>query len=124
VDNQDPEDIIRKLRAHLDKQGYEDVIIHQSSTEKPARTPMDGPFIDVAQAAARDVYGREAYIVPSMAATGPMYHFVHDLNLPTVMAGINYVGGRDHAPDEHVRIEDFRRGTKHIAAILWRFAQT
>ena len=37
------------------------------------------------------------------------------------MAGINYVGGRDHAPDEHVRIEDFRRGTKHIAAILQRF---
>jgi acetylornithine deacetylase/succinyl-diaminopimelate desuccinylase-like protein len=40
------------------------------------------------------------------------------------MAGINYVGGRDHAPDEHVRIEDYRRGTKHIAAILQRFAES
>jgi len=123
VDAQDPEDIIRKLRLHLDAMGFEDVVINQSSTEKPARTPMDAPFIEVAQAAARDVYGRDAYLVPSMAATGPMYHFLHDLNLPTVMAGINYVGGRDHAPDEHIRIEDFRRGTKHIAAILWHFAQ-
>jgi acetylornithine deacetylase/succinyl-diaminopimelate desuccinylase-like protein len=77
----------------------------------------------VAQAASLDVYGREAYIVPSMAATGPMYSFVHDLGMPAVMAGINYVGGRDHAPDEHVRIEDFRRGTKHIAAILRRFGK-
>jgi acetylornithine deacetylase/succinyl-diaminopimelate desuccinylase-like protein len=123
VNNQDPVDIIRKLRAHLDRMGFEDVVIHQSSTERPARTQMDDPFVAVAQAAARDVYGKDAYIVPSMAATGPMYHFVHDLDMPAVMAGINYVGGRDHAPDEHVRIEDFRRGTKHIAAILHHFAR-
>ena len=123
VDQQDPEDIVAKLRTHLDRLGFEDVQINRSSMEKPARSAMDDPFVEVAQTAARDVYGRDAYIVPSMAATGPMYHFVHDLNLPTVMAGINYVGGRDHAPDEHVRIEDFRRGTKHIAAILYRFGQ-
>jgi acetylornithine deacetylase/succinyl-diaminopimelate desuccinylase-like protein len=124
VDDQDPDDIVDKLRAHLGRFGFEDVVVHQSSSERAARTAMDDPFIDVAQAAARDVYGRDAYLVPSMAATGPMYHFVHDLGLPTVMAGINYVGGRDHAPDEHVRIEDFRRGTKHIAAILHHFAAT
>jgi acetylornithine deacetylase/succinyl-diaminopimelate desuccinylase-like protein len=121
VDDQDPQDIIEKLRAHLGRFGFDDFVVHQSSTERAARTQMDDPFIDVAQAAARDAYGREAYIVPSMAATGPMYHFVHDLGLPTVMAGINYVGGRDHAPDEHVRIADYRNGTKHIAAILYRF---
>jgi acetylornithine deacetylase/succinyl-diaminopimelate desuccinylase-like protein len=124
VGDQDPDDIIAKLRRHLERYGFDDVVVRQSSTERAARTPMDDPFIDVAQAAARDVYGREAFLVPSMAATGPMYHFVHDLGLATVMAGINYVGGRDHAPDEHVRIEDFRRGTKHIAAILQRFSES
>ena len=85
---------------------------------------MDDPFVAIAQAAAVDVYGREAFIVPSMAATGPMYHFVHDLGLPCVMAGINYVGSRDHAPDEHVRVSDFRNGTKHIAALLRRFGES
>jgi acetylornithine deacetylase/succinyl-diaminopimelate desuccinylase-like protein len=123
VDDQDPDDLIAKLRAHLERFGFDDVVVRQSSSERAARTPMDAPFIDVAQAAARDAYGREAYLVPSMAATGPMYHFVHDLGLATVMAGINYVGGCDHAPNEHVRIEDYRRGTKHIAAILHRFAE-
>jgi len=62
-------------------------------------------------------------VVPNMPATGPMYHFVHDLGLPSVMAGINYVGGRDHAPDEHIRLADFYLGTKHIAALLQRFAE-
>jgi acetylornithine deacetylase/succinyl-diaminopimelate desuccinylase-like protein len=123
VDDQDPDDIIAKLRRHLERVGFEDALVHQSSSERAARTQLDDPFIDVAQRAARDVYGREAFIVPSMAATGPMFHFVHDLGLPTVMAGINYVGGRDHAPDEHVRIEDYRNGTKHIAAILQRFSE-
>jgi acetylornithine deacetylase/succinyl-diaminopimelate desuccinylase-like protein len=124
VDDQDPDDLIARLRAHLQRFGFDDVVVKQSSSEKAARTPMDDPFIEIVQRAALDAYGREAYLVPSMAATGPMYHFVHDLGLATVMAGINYVGGRDHAPDEHVRIEDYRRGTKHIAAILHRFAES
>ncbi len=122
VFDQDPEAIVRKLRAHLDAYGFDDVKIVQSSTERAARTAMDDPFVGIVQAAAREVYGREPYLVPNMAATGPMYHFVNELGLPCVMAGINYVGGRDHAPDEHVRIEDFRLGTRHIAAIIQRFA--
>ena len=121
VVDQDPEDILRKLRRHLDSHDCEDVVIRQFSTERAARTPIDDAFVGVAQAAARDVYGREAFVVPNIPATGPMYHFVHGLGLASVMAGINYVGGRDHAPDEHIRREDFRLGTQHIAAVLQRF---
>jgi acetylornithine deacetylase/succinyl-diaminopimelate desuccinylase-like protein len=50
-----------------------------------------------------------------------MHPFVHDLGLPTVSFGVNYIGGRDHAPDEHVRIEDYRRATYHVAALIQRF---
>ena len=124
VVGQDPDDIVRKLRRHLDSYGFEDVKVNQFSTERAARTAIDDPFVAVAQASARDVYGRDAYVVPNMPATGPMYHFVHDLGLPSVMAGINYVGGRDHAPDEHIRLPDFYLGTKHIAALLQRFGET
>lgn len=122
VVDQDPEDIIRKLRHHLDENGFDDIRINQFSTERAVRTPMDDPFVALCQAAANDVYGRDAFLVPNMPQTGPMYHFVHDLGQACVMAGINYIGGRDHAPDEHIRVEDFRLGTKHIAAIMQRFA--
>ncbi len=124
VNDQDPEDIVRKLRKHLDAQGFEDVAIIESTKERPARSPMDDPFVALCQSAAAEVYGREAFLVPTMAATGPMYHFVHDLGLPCVMAGINYVGGCDHAPNEHIRIDDFRNGTKHIANILTKFGES
>ncbi len=124
VVDQDPEDIVRKLRAHLDKQGFDDITIRQFSTERASRTDVADPFVDLCQQAAGDAYGRPAYLVPSFPATGPMYHFSQELQMPCVLAGVNYIGGRDHAPDEHIRVEDFRLGTRHIAAILQRFGQT
>lgn len=123
VVDQDPEDIVHKLRAHLSKLGFDDVEVRQFSTERAARTPIDDPFVALCQESAREVYGRDAFIVPNMPQTGPMYHFNHELGLASVMAGINYIGGRDHAPDEHIRVEDFRAGTKHIASILQRFGE-
>jgi acetylornithine deacetylase/succinyl-diaminopimelate desuccinylase-like protein len=124
VVDQDPHDLAAKLRAHLDGHGFEDVAIVLHSLEKAARTRIDDPFVDICCETARLAYGRDAYVVPNMAATGPMHYFVNDLALPSVMTGVNYVGSRDHAPDEHIRIEDFRRGAYHIAALLQRLGQT
>ncbi len=123
VVDQDPEDIIRKLRAHLAKFGFDDITVKQFSTEHPSRTDMDDAFVKLTQDAANDAYGHAALIVPTFPATGPMHHFAEELQMPCVMAGVNYIGGRDHAPDEHIRVEDFRLGTRHIAAIIERFGR-
>jgi acetylornithine deacetylase/succinyl-diaminopimelate desuccinylase-like protein len=122
VVDQHPDDIAAKLRRHLDARGLTDVKLTLIGGEPPARTPMSDPFVRLCQETGRQVYGVEPFVLPSMAATGPMYHFVHDLGLASVMLGVNYTGGRDHAPDEHIRVEDFRRGTKHVAALLQAFA--
>ncbi len=124
VVDQDPDDIVRKLRRHLDSLGFEDVKVRQFSTERAWRTAIDDPFVAVCQESARQAYGRDAILVPTFPATGPMYHFSHDLGIPSVLAGINYVGGRDHAPDEHIRLEDFYAGTKHVAALIQRFGES
>ena len=67
-------------------------------------------------------YGRPPRLLPNMAGTGPMYHFVRDLELPTAGAGVGYPESRAHAPDENIRIADFILGTRHVAAILDGFA--
>jgi acetylornithine deacetylase/succinyl-diaminopimelate desuccinylase-like protein len=123
VPDQDPLDLAAKLRRHLDDHGFADVELKVYGAERAARTDMGDPFVALCAETARLAYGREPYLVPNMAATGPMYHFVHDLGLPTVMTGVNYVGGHDHAPDEHLRRDDYRRGTYHVAAILKRFGE-
>jgi acetylornithine deacetylase/succinyl-diaminopimelate desuccinylase-like protein len=123
VPDQDPDDILAKLRRHLDSHGFGDITVHYLSGERPARTPVTDPFVGVVRQAVLDTYGREPIVVPSMAGTGPLYPFVATLGLPTADIGIGYPETRAHAPDENIRIEDFRRGAKAIAALLGRFAE-
>ena len=121
VPDQDPDDILEKLRRHLERRGFADVKVRLLSNERPARTPVMEPFVEVVRAALREVYGREPIIVPTMAGTGPLYPFIATLGLPTADCGIGYPDARIHAPDENIRIEDFLRGTKAIAALIGRF---
>ena len=123
VPDQDPDDIFTKLRRHLDSRGLSDITLRLVSGERPARTPVSDPLVEVVRRAVVDAYGREPLIVPTMAGTGPLYPFVATLGLPTADIGIGYPDTRIHAPDENIRIEDFQNGTKAVAALLQRFAE-
>jgi acetylornithine deacetylase/succinyl-diaminopimelate desuccinylase-like protein len=123
VPEQDPGEVLDRLRRHLDRHGFQDVKVVPISGEKPVRTPLESPFVKLVCRTAEQVYGRSPHLMPNMAGTGPMYHFVRDLGLPTAGAGIGYPDSRAHAPDENIRIGDFVLGTKHIAAILDGFAK-
>jgi acetylornithine deacetylase/succinyl-diaminopimelate desuccinylase-like protein len=123
VPDQDPDDILAKLRRHLDSHSFGDTTVRRLSAERPARTPITDPFVGVVRQAVGDAYDREPIIVPTMAGTGPLYPFVATLGLPTADIGIGYPETRIHAPDENIRIEDFRKGAKAIAALLGRFGE-
>lgn len=123
VPDQDPDDIFGKLRRHLDSRGFGDITLRKLSGERPARTPVTDPFVGVVRRAVRDAYGREPIIVPTVAGTGPLYPFVATLGLPTADIGIGYPETRIHAPNENIRIEDLRNGTKAIAVLLGQFGE-
>ncbi len=122
VPDQDPEDVLEKLQRHLRQKGYGDVEVRRLAAERPARTPVDHPFVGLVCETARQVYGQEPVLIPSMAGTGPLYPFVKTLGLAMADCGIGYPESRMHAPDENIRLADFLRGTKHIAAVLECFA--
>jgi len=122
VPEQEPEEVLEKLQRHLRHKGYGDVEVRCLSAERPARTPIDHPFVGLVCEAARQVYDQEPVLIPSMAGTGPFYPFVKTLGLPTVDCGIGHPESRMHAPDENIRLADFLRSAKHIAAVLERFA--
>jgi acetylornithine deacetylase/succinyl-diaminopimelate desuccinylase-like protein len=123
VPGQDPYDIQRKLRAHLDAEGFGDVEMLAEGPEFPARTDPDDPLVGAVVRAARRVYRAGPVVLPLMAATGPMYELCQRWGLPAVGAGIGWAGSRTHSPNENVRIEDLREGTKHIALILDEFSR-
>jgi acetylornithine deacetylase/succinyl-diaminopimelate desuccinylase-like protein len=122
VPNQDPEEILLLLRDHLDREGFLDVEITYLGGEPPARTDLNDPFLMLVVETASEVYGQPQRVVPFSGGSGPNYPFIHDLKVPVATAGISYPGANVHAPDEHIIIDNFVKGTRHTARILSRFA--
>lgn len=123
VPDQRPEDVLEKLRAHLDRHGFDDVELDpEDHGENPARTPLDHPFARLVADAAFEVYGQPATLVPTMAGSGPMFSFSDTLGLPVASAGAGYPDSRAHAPNENIRLADFANAVKHVAAIVLKMA--
>jgi acetylornithine deacetylase/succinyl-diaminopimelate desuccinylase-like protein len=59
----------------------------------------------------------------SSAGTGPAHPFQEVLRIPFATAGCAYPGSRAHAPDEHIRIEDFERGKLHSALVCAKLTE-
>jgi len=123
VPDQTPEEVVGKLRAHLDRHGFEDVAITLLAAQRPAKVDPDDPFVQLTIAAARDVYDTEMVVQPIIGGSGPLYPFVSVLGVPVVSAGVGYPDSRAHAPNENVDLDYFVKGIRHTARIIAAFGE-
>lgn len=123
VPEQRPDDILAKLRAHLDRHGFKDIEIEGSTGVIPARTPIESPWVKLVAETATEIYGRKPVIQPSMAGTGPMYDFAVTLGMPIATSGVDHPSHKIHAPNENITVEDFLLGAKQAALIMERFGE-
>jgi len=123
VPNQTAEEVLKKLRTHLDREGFDDVEIILHGSTRPARIDPEHRFVKLTAETAREVYGREIVTSPMSGGSGPIYPFVYGLNLPVVSAGIGYPGFGAPAPNEPIRIDDFIQGIRHTAYIVEAFSR-
>lgn len=123
VPDQDPYDILEKLRAYLDAGGFEDVEIVVEGPEPPARTDPGDPLVGAVVEAARRAYGVEPVVKPLMAGTGPMYELCQRWGIPAAGAGVGWAGSRSHSPNENIRLSDLVEGIEHIAFIMDEFSR-
>ena len=118
-----PEDIVKKLRAHLDVEGFNDVQINFLGGEPAARTDPDDSFVRTVVQSAEEVYEFPMEIVPTVGGSGPSYPFVHDLGLPVATAGLGHPDSRAHAPNENIRIDLYLKHARHMARVIKEFAK-
>jgi acetylornithine deacetylase/succinyl-diaminopimelate desuccinylase-like protein len=123
VPDQDPTDIRKKLRAHLDEHGFSDVQITDLGGDPPARTDPDDPFIKLVTKTAEEVYEMPMQLVPMVGGSGPSHPFVHDLGLPVATAGCGYPDTKAHAPNENVRVDLYLKHARHMARLIKEFAK-
>jgi acetylornithine deacetylase/succinyl-diaminopimelate desuccinylase-like protein len=123
VPDQMPDDIIAKLRAHLDAHGFDDITITDMGSEPAAKTDPDDPFIRLVAEAGEEVYGVPPAIHPIIGGSGPNYVFAQELNVPIGTVGVGHPGSRAHAPNENIRIKDFILGITHTAHVITRLGE-
>ncbi len=121
VPDQMPEDLLGRLRAHLDREGFPDVKVTFLGGNPAGRTDPDDPFLAMVAETAEPVYGVPMQIVPMVGGSGPNYCFLNDLKVPVACAGLGYPDTRAHAPDENLRIDHYVSHARHVARILDAF---
>nr|WP_251477127.1 dipeptidase [Planococcus sp. NCCP-2050] len=125
VPNQDPDDIVAKLRAHIDAHKPAGVTVEITDFDKgkPFLTPFDHPAI---QAAGRSY--EKIYQVPTaftrMGGSVPIVAvFDEVLELPVVLMGFGLASENFHAPNEHFHLENFDKGLRVISDYLFEAAK-
>lgn len=123
VPDQDPQEIFRLVRAHLDAHGFQDIEARLLAAEHPAKTDLDAPLVRAVQNVVRAVSGQEPVTVPITPGSGPMYPLCQALGIPSVSGpGGGNPDSRIHAPNENMFVEDYINGIKGIALLFQEFA--
>lgn len=80
---------------------------------------LSDPFVQLCINTGREVYGMEPTVHPLVGGSSPIYAFARPLGgIPVIRPGVGHTGCRTHAPDEHVRLDNFLNASRHIARIL------
>ena len=116
VPDQDPDEIIEKLKAHIEKHKPAGVTVTVTEFDKgkPFITPFDHPAIQAAGRSYEKVYNvptaytRGGGSIPIVAA------FDEILELPVVLMGFGLSTENFHAPNEHFHLENFDQGLRVI----------
>jgi acetylornithine deacetylase/succinyl-diaminopimelate desuccinylase-like protein len=104
VPGQTAADAIVKLKAHLAKHGYGDIVVNVTGGYDPTSTPVDAPLIQAQLTVLRRA-GIEPVLWPRLAGSYPGYIFTQPpLSLASGHFGLGHGGGA-HAPDEFYLIE-------------------
>ncbi len=115
VPNQEPEDILAKLQAHLKNEGYDDIAITVFGNAEPVVTPMDEPLVQKMLKIAEGYNGQKPVINPIVGGTLPLlgalrrYVGVPGLSVP---GNPTYWANGAHAPNEHIRLNDLREAVR------------
>jgi acetylornithine deacetylase/succinyl-diaminopimelate desuccinylase-like protein len=122
VPDQDPDDLLQRLKKYLADNGFGDVEVDVESMEPAARTSYKHPFAQAAIKAAEKIYGKKPIVELGSPGTGPLYLFTRKYNMPSVDIGVSALDGGIHAPNENLKLENLRKGMLWIGETMELFS--
>ncbi len=123
VPGQDPAKILDKLKSYLNELGFGDAEIIVHGMYPSGYTRANERIVRVSIKAAEEVYSKPPAVYPLSGGSGPIYLFTNVAKIPMTGAGVGYYGSAAHAPNENIRIRDFKKSIRHVALTLLYFSK-
>jgi len=123
VPGQKPEDILEKLKRHLEVEGFGDIEVEGFNFLTPSRTPIDHPALPVIVDALQEAYGLEPIVFPGIGGAGPNYIFTDILEQACFVVPHATHDQANHAPDESMDLAGFFNGIRTGVRVFPRLAQ-
>lgn len=120
VAGQDPDEIARLLRAHVERVAPKGVRVEvRLLLGGPAwRARLEHPLFDAAGRALLATFGREPVVVGDGGSIPVVGDFQRLFGAPVLLLGFGLPGENAHAPNEWLSLDSFDRGMR-TAAVLW-----
>ncbi len=125
VANQDPDDIARKLEAHLRRHLPETVVLERFRNlhgGRPWTTSLEHPAVKAAFRALEKGFGRGPVPTREGGSIPIVHSFTKLLNAPAVLLGFGLPDEGAHGPDEHFDLENFQGGIRTSAHLFEEMA--
>lgn len=120
VVNQDPHDMYRKFLDHVRKKGFDDLDVKMLSFYHPARTPVDHPLAPRFIEAIRQGFEQEPVLYPAMGGSFPGAAISKGLGIPVFTVPYATADENNHAPNENLVIEVFRKGIRTTTSLMYQ----
>lgn len=121
---QDPAEIYELFVAHLkrvtepmEREGVR-FTVHHMGDMAPSRTPVDRPEAQAVIRAAREAYGEEPLVMPSLGGSLPDYVWTQILGVPSVVVPYANHDEDNHGPNENMAVDRFLSGIRCTATVL------
>ncbi len=109
VPNQDPADLVTKIKTHLKKNGFEDVKVTQLGGSPSVVTPLDSAIGQKLAKICSEYSDKKPQIVPLGGGTLPLLAAMKN-NIGLLGASVSgnpsYYGSGMHSPNENIRMKD------------------
>lgn len=124
VPDQDPDEIVALLKAHVEKHKPVGVDITISEFDKgaPYITPFNHPVIQAAGRSYERVYEVPTAFIRGGGSIPIVAAFDQILDLPVVLMGFGLTSENFHAPNEHFHLENFDKGLRVLGDYLYEVA--
>lgn len=125
VADQSSSEILEKMEKHVETVVSEDTnsSLTKIGSVEPYKADPDPYYIETVKQVLEDVYGRKPLVKPTSSASLPFHKLNRDLDVECLLVPYANHDENQHAPDENLKLELFRKGVICSARIMEKIGE-